>query len=304
MYKGIGKTLGKWKALLCLGGVYLLAGNALPAIPVGPGEINSTDTGDKQRIFQFLNTASPELISFLQRIGVLTENTPTSKMLATSMECWSYAPSASMPITSVSIDLCSALQIRNDAKGTIQCAVFPFGGAQFASWECDAPLDGLRTRSLPSGGIKRCISNGMKVTLENPPVNFQLLVFFPEPHPIIYILHYNIVITPSVNPQMQHPQHTWNGRQIPSVPFSPTSGNYGPPKGNPPQLTPNMPFQAQQYPVQGAFYPQGSQPFQQGQLQPLNQNQKELEKKIIIISQRLKTASDDLDEWNRLPPYP
>jgi hypothetical protein len=234
-------------------GVCFLAGNVLLAPPVAPGEVNSTDVGDKQKIFQFLDGASPELISFLQRVGALIENTGQKKKLATHVQYdapssaanGTNAPSgmntlspsadgASVPSSSTSgtntlpllidgtIDLGS--RVGAGASGNTQCAVFLFGNAQFAPQECDDTTDGLRTRSLPFGVIKPFTREGLKVALQNPPLpsNFQLLVYVPGQNPIWHIVDYESVVatTSSSSQTTSSNQQTTQPNQQP-IPLTP-----------------------------------------------------------------------------------
>jgi hypothetical protein len=193
--------LRKLKIFLWLGSVYLLAGNVLLAF-VEPGAIRLTDDDEKGRVFQFLGRASPELISFLQCVGALAENTNQQKRLTTRVECW--IDSSFLPVYSDSdIEVSLRFTIGNANNSGVQCAVFPFGGIQFLQQECDDNDDGLRVRSLSSGGvIKRSIPNRIKVKFKDPlkPSDFQLLVYVAEENPIWYIVDCRPIV------QIRNPQ--------------------------------------------------------------------------------------------------
>jgi hypothetical protein len=169
---------------LCLGLVLAsvvgdeLRAEVVTVARVSSGELRSTDTGDKKRIFDLLSQ-SP-CTPFLKRVGALSVNSPDRKVLTTALHLHTLKNPSEKELNH--FDLLPIVRA-SDASGKQPCAVFVLGDASFIPKECDdGSPGGLCVRSLPNGGlIKRSILNGMMVDLEFPfkRGSAQLLVFVP-----------------------------------------------------------------------------------------------------------------------------
>jgi hypothetical protein len=162
--------------------VYLSVGNALMAF-VEPGLISSTDGGEKGHVFQSLERASPELVSFLERVGALVENTSMQKTLTTRVSTLDI---------NLGLEGISSIRLNPILENNPSCAVFLFG-ADFAPWERDNVTDALAVRVLPFGLIRvnSSIPGDKLVYLQGPmKSSLKALVYIPGQHPIWHILNF------------------------------------------------------------------------------------------------------------------